>query len=160
MDCPRCLFGHFRASFMARISFLQSSNEHCRVRYNTNTSGQLYSALAKTLLTRRRVNLTPGLGWLRDRRKPGAIASGTFDFQRCFIRSQRFHGHHFLETTPTHAMSLWRTDCWLRLSHFNVTPDQFVSVTVPWSFLSSSQQTRAPTFNILDWEPVIRFCRF
>jgi hypothetical protein len=43
------------------------------------------------------------------------------------------------------------------LSHFNVTPDQFVSVTVPWSFLSSRQQTRTPTLKVLDWEPVIRF---
>jgi hypothetical protein len=58
---------------------------------------------------------------------------------------------------PTPAMSLWRTDCWLRLSHFNVTPDQFVSVTVAWSFLSSRQQTRAPMLKVLDWEPVIRF---
>jgi hypothetical protein len=45
------------------------------------------------------------------------------------------------------VMSLCRTDCWLRLSDINVTPGQFVSVTVPWSFLSSRQQTRAATFN-------------
>jgi hypothetical protein len=36
-------------------------------------------------------------------------------------------------------------------------PAQFFSVTVPKSFLSSRQQTRAPTFNNLDREPVIRF---
>jgi hypothetical protein len=58
---------------------------------------------------------------------------------------------------PTHAISLCKTDCWLRLSHFSVTPDQFVSVMVPWSFLSSRQQTRAPMLKVLDWVPVIRF---
>jgi hypothetical protein len=42
---------------------------------------------------------------------------------------------------PNASMSLCMTDCWLRLSHFKVTPDQFVSVTVAWSFLSSRQQT-------------------
>jgi hypothetical protein len=30
-------------------------------------------------------------------------------------------------------------------------------VTVAWSFLSSRQQTRAPTLNDLDWLPVIHF---
>jgi hypothetical protein len=66
------------------------------------------------------------------------------------------HGNHFFDTIPTPAISLCNTDCWLRLSHFNVTPDQFVSVTVPWSFLSSRQQTRAPMLKVLDWVPVIR----
>src|SRR6202021_2083882 len=61
------------------------------------------------------------------------------------------------DTTPTSTISLCKMDCWLRLSHFNVTPDQFFSVTVPWSFLSSRQQTRAPTLNDLDWEPVFPF---
>src|ERR1700691_2649201 len=56
----------------------------------------------------------------------------------------------------TPSMSLGRMDCWLRLSHLRVTPDQFVSVTVPWSFLSSRQQTRAPMLKVLDCEPVIR----
>jgi hypothetical protein len=46
---------------------------------------------------------------------------------------------------------------WLRLSHFNVTPAQFFSVTVAWSFLSSRQYTRAPTSKDLDWDPVIQF---
>ena len=54
-------------------------------------------------------------------------------------------------------MSLCITDCWLRLSHFKVTPDQLVSRTVAWSFLSSRQQTREPMLNALDSRPVIRF---
>jgi hypothetical protein len=52
-------------------------------------------------------------------------------------------------------MSLCKMDCWLRLSHLSVTPDQLLSVTVPRSFLSSRQQTRVPTLRILDCEPVI-----
>jgi hypothetical protein len=44
------------------------------------------------------------------------------------------HGDHFLDTRPTISMSLCKTVCWLRLSHFRVTPDQFILVTVAWSF--------------------------
>lgn len=51
---------------------------------------------------------------------------------------------------PTAPMSLCMMDCWLRLSHFKVTPDQFASVTAAWSFLSSRQQTREPTTSNLD----------
>jgi hypothetical protein len=95
--------------------------------------------------------------WLRDRLETGAFACGAFDFRRGCFWLQILHGNHFFDTMPTHAMSLCKTDCWLRLSHFNVTPDQFVSVTVAWSFLSSRQQTREPTLKVLDWGPVIRF---
>jgi hypothetical protein len=52
-------------------------------------------------------------------------------------------------------MSLCKMDCSLRLSHLRVTPAQVLSVTVPWSFLSLRQQTRAPTCSNLDWAPVI-----
>jgi hypothetical protein len=81
---------------------------------------------------------------------PRVVTSGS-----CFIEFQI--GHHFLDTMLSASMSLCMTDCWLRLSHFNVTPDQFVSVTVAWSFLSSRQQTREPILKDLDSEPVIRF---
>jgi hypothetical protein len=118
---------------------------------------RVYPTLAKALLAGRRVDLAAGLLWLRDRRETGAITSGAFDLRRHDFWLRILHGNHFPDTMPTHCMSLCRTDCWLRLSHFNVTPDQFVSVTVPWSLLSSRQQTRAPTLKVLDWEPVIRF---
>jgi hypothetical protein len=52
-------------------------------------------------------------------------------------------------------MSLCRIDCRPRLSHLRVTPDQLASVTVPWSPLSSRQQTRALAFRSLESGPVI-----
>jgi hypothetical protein len=117
--------------------------------------GRRYSALAKTLLASRRENLAAWLGRLRDSGDSRSIAGGAFDFRRYGLRFQLLHGDHFFEMTETSFMSLCRTDCSLRLSHLRVTPAQFFSVTVAWSFLSSRQQTRAPTFNNLDWEPVI-----
>jgi hypothetical protein len=117
---------------------------------------QPYPNLARTQLAGRRVDFASGLGRLRDSRKSGAVAGGAFGLGRRFIGFQIVHGNHFLDKTPTASMSLCITDCWLRLSHFKVTPDQLVSVTVAWSFLSSRQQTREPTPNDLDSEPVIR----
>src|SRR5437016_299202 len=57
--------------------------------------------------------------------------------------------------TETSSMSLCKMDCSLRLSHLRVIPAQVLSQTVPWSFLSLRQQTRAPTCSNLDWAPVI-----
>jgi hypothetical protein len=37
----------------------------------------------------------------------------------------------FLQTPTTMVMSLCKIDCLPRLSHLRMTPDQFVSVTVP-----------------------------
>jgi hypothetical protein len=93
--------------------------------------------------------------WLRNHLAAGAFASGAHNFRRSCLWLL-LHRNHFFDMAPTQAMSLCKTDCWLRLSHFRVTPDQFVSVTVAWSFLSSRQQTRDPTLKVLDWEPVIR----
>jgi hypothetical protein len=56
----------------------------------------------------------------------------------------------------TCVMSLCKMACSPRLSHFTVTPAQFVSVTVPWSAWSFCQQTRSPIFNRLDWSPFFR----
>jgi hypothetical protein len=67
---------------------------------------------------------------------------------------QFIHAAPFFDTMPTASMSLCMIDCWPRLSHFKVTPDQSVSVTVAWSFLSSRQQTREPTPSDLDSDPV------
>jgi hypothetical protein len=61
--------------------------------------------------------------WLRNRLETGAIACGANDFRRGFFWLQILHGNHFLDTMPMASMSLCKTDCWLRLSHFNVTPD-------------------------------------
>src|ERR1700738_5721860 len=75
---------------------------------------------------------------------------GAFDFKffmaiiswtRCRRLPCRYGGRFVRSDYPTSAF----------------TPDQFVSVTVAWSLLSSRQQTRAPTLKVLDWEPVIRF---
>jgi hypothetical protein len=119
--------------------------------------GDLNPALSGTQLAGRRIDSASGMGRLRDLWKSCAVAGGAYDFRRRVFRFQFVHSNHFPDTAPTPAMSLCKTDCWLRLSHFNVTPDQFVSVTVAWSFLSSRQQTRAPTLNDLDSEPVIHF---
>jgi multidrug resistance efflux pump len=56
--------------------------------------------------------------------------------------------------TETASKSLCKMDCSLRLSHLRVTPAQVLSVTMPWSFLSLRQQTRAPTWSNLDWAEV------
>jgi hypothetical protein len=118
--------------------------------------GRLYSAFAQTALAAWRVDLASGLGGLRDRLESGAVTGGAFDFRRRVFGFQLLHGGHFFDTTPTQAMSLCKTVCWLRLSHLTVTPAQSFSVTVPKSLLSSRQQTRAPTFNNLDWELIRR----
>jgi hypothetical protein len=52
-------------------------------------------------------------------------------------------------------ISLCKTRCSPRLSHLMVSPDQFVSTTVPRSAWSSCQQTLSPTFSCLDCWPVI-----
>ena len=116
-----------------------------------------YAALAEALLAAWRVDFASRLGRLRDRRKAGATTTGAFDLGRRFAGFQALHDDHFPDTTSTQAMSLCITNCWARLSHFRVTPAQSFSVTVAWSFLSSRQYTRAPTFNDLDWDPVIHF---
>jgi hypothetical protein len=113
-----------------------------------------YSTLAKTLLAGWREDLADRIGWLRHRRDPRAIAGRAFDFRR-YGWFQVLHRNHFLDMIPTPAMSLCNTDCWLRLSHLTVTPAQSFSITVPRSFLSSRQNTRVPTSNNLDCEPVI-----
>ena len=119
--------------------------------------GDLNPALSGTQLAGRRIDSASGMGRLRDLWKSCAVAGGAYDFRRRVFRFQFVHSNHFFDTMPTQAMSLCNTDCWQRLSHLTVTPAQFFSVTVPRSLLSSRQQTRAPTFNNLDWEPVIRF---
>jgi hypothetical protein len=84
--------------------------------------GRPYAALTRTQLAGRRVDSASGLGRLRHVRKSGAVARRAFDLGRCFIGFRNVHGNHFLDTMTTASMSLCITDCWLRLSHFKVTP--------------------------------------
>ena len=118
------------------------------------------STLARAPFAGRRIDAVARLLRLSDSRVSGAIARGALDFDRQLGGFQLAHGHHFLDTMPTASMSLCITDCGPRLSHFKVNPDQLDSVTVAWSFLSLRQQTREPTPNSLDSEPVIRLTAF
>jgi len=123
-------------------------------------SSTIDSTLARAPFAGRWIDPAARLLRLSDSRVPGAVACGAPDFYRQLGGFQLAHGHHFLDTMPTASMSLCITDCGPRLSHFKVKPDQFDSVTVAWSFLSSRQQTREPTPNSLDSEPVIRLTAF
>jgi hypothetical protein len=105
-------------------------------------------APAKTLHATCRIDSSTGLDWLRDRwisvpSQAGQSTSVPTSFES--IHQIRLSGMR-----KTLFISLCGTDWLSRLSHLRVTPDQFVSVTVPRSFLSSPQQTRAPTLSPRD----------
>jgi hypothetical protein len=105
-------------------------------------------APAKTLHATCRIDSSTGLDWLRDRwisvpSQAGQSTSVPTSFES--IHQIRLSGMR-----KTIFISLCETDWLSWLSHLRVTPDQFVSVTVPRSFLSSPQQTRAPTLSPRD----------
>ena len=104
----------------------------------------------KTLLATCRIDSSTGLDWLCDRWISCALTGGAIDFCTYFFRVKSIHQVHLSGTRKTIFISLCETDWLSRLSHLRVTPDQFVSVTVPRSFLSSPQQTRAPSLSPRD----------
>lgn len=84
------------------------------------SSRRLYAALARALLAGWRISPASGLGRLRHRWESCTTACGASDLYGRFAGFQRFHGGHFPDRTPTQAMSLCSTACWLRLSHFRL----------------------------------------
>src|SRR6266567_998606 len=85
-------------------------------------------SLTQTSAARRRIDFSTRLCWLLDRRKSGALTGRAFDFRPYYFT---FFQIYFSGMRKTICMSLCSTDCWSRLSHLRVTPDQFFSVTVP-----------------------------
>jgi hypothetical protein len=56
---------------------------------SASVGGHWYPSFTTTLLARRRIDLAPGLHWLHDRGKSGAIACRTFNLSR--LRGWPFH---------------------------------------------------------------------